>query len=102
MDLLDPLPALSLVCQRPAVQHRTERHPVWKALLGGEGDHSYGALLDSLPLATKLIEHGGSAQDKTEAKGRYNLLRQEDHLLTLCQSLVRIAQTPQCPGAHAA
>src|SRR5438105_9725038 len=97
-DLLDPLPGLSLLCQRPAVQDRTDCLPEWKSLLHGEGESSFRTLLSRLPLQTILMELGSSAQGITHAKGVRTLLRQDRRLVVLHQPLVRMTKPRQCPG----
>jgi hypothetical protein len=100
--LLDPFLNLSLVCQRPAVQNSTVRHPAQKSLFHGEAHGGFGTLLSDTPLATALMEHGSPAQGKTEAKRVCALLSQGHRLIVPRQPLVRIAQGPQRPGGIAA
>ena len=47
------------------------------------------------------MEHGSTAQGKTQAKGVRTLLRQGHRLVAPRQPLVRIAQEPQRPGGIA-
>src|SRR5713101_6849887 len=101
LDLLAPLPSLSLLRQRPAAQDRTTCTPVWESLFGGEDNGGFGALLGGTPFPAELMEHRRKAQGKTQTKGVRNLLRQGHRLLALRQPLVRIAQVPQRPGTNA-
>ena len=97
-ELLDSLPGLSMVRQRPAAQDRTDRPPVRKSLFRGEGNGGFGALLGGTSLAAELMDHGRIAQGKTQAKGVCNLVRQGHRLLATRQPLVRRAQVPQRPS----
>src|SRR5438445_65876 len=102
LDLLDPFPGLSLLCQCPAAQNSTHRPPVRKSLVRGKADGGFCTILGETYLAAELMDHGSNAQGKTEAKGVCNLLRQGQRLIVPCQPLVRIAKVPQRPGGMAA
>src|SRR5262245_61623147 len=100
-DLLYPFLHVSLMCQCPATQERTERSPVRKSLFLGEADGRFGALLGRTHLTTELMEHGSQAQGISQAKGVHTLLRQRYRLTASRQPLVRIAEMPQCPSGIA-
>src|SRR5262245_16050151 len=87
--------------QRPAAEHRTDRHPVRKSLFLGEVDRGFSTFLGGMPLTAELMEYGNHTPGKTQAKGVGNLLCQRHRLLALRQPLVRRAQVPQFPGSMA-
>src|SRR5262245_19463602 len=87
--LLDPCLRLSLLRQRPATQHSTDRHPVGKSPFLGEADGGFGVLLGDTCLATVLMEHSSKTQDKTQVKGVCGLLRQGQRVVDLPPPLVR-------------
>src|SRR5215510_6799480 len=98
-ELLDAFLRLSLVCQRPAVQHRTNRPKLRESMFLCEIDCGFGAFLGAMYLPTQLMEHSSTAQGKNEAMRACHLLRQGYRLLAPCERLVRIAQTPQYQSA---
>ena len=56
-----------------------------------------GHLLDGLPLAAELVEHGGVAEGSSQARGVRELPGEDQRLRDGRQGLVRIAQRPQGP-----
>src|SRR6516165_4394393 len=98
-NLLDPFLRLSLLCQCPAPQKRTDRHLVRKSLLHVKADGGCGTFLGRTHLTAELMEQGSPAQDKTQAKGVCTLLRQRQRFVASHQPLVRRAQVPQRPGS---
>ena len=57
VELLNPLPGLSLLRQRPAPQERTACPPERKALFCREANGGFGALLGSTYFAAELMEN---------------------------------------------
>src|SRR5436309_7827169 len=99
--LLAPLSGLSLLCQRPAAQHRTVRPPERKSLFLGEEEHRFRALLGGMLLTAQLMEHRSKAQGKTEAKGMCTLLRPRQRFVASHLPLVKIAKQPQRQSSSA-
>src|SRR5262249_28191105 len=97
LHLPDPFLDLSLAHQCPATQERTHCHPERKSLFRGEDTGGFRPLLSRPHLAAELMEQRGTAQSKGHAIGVRTLLCQGYRLVTLHQSLIRIAQYPQCP-----
>jgi hypothetical protein len=64
IDLLDAFLRLSLLCQRPAVQHRTHRDPERKSLVCGAPEGGSSPRLRQTHLATELMEDGSMRQGK--------------------------------------
>src|SRR5215510_10923503 len=95
VHLLDFLSDLSLLCQYPAAQQRTDCYPERKILLLRDAVGGFRMLLHSRHLAAELMEHGGKGQDKTPAKGVRTLLRQRHRRVAPRQPLLRIATYPQ-------
>src|SRR5215510_1012397 len=95
-ELLNAFLRLPLLRQRPATQHRTDRHPGKSPFLS-EADGGFGVLLDDTHLATELMEYGSKNQDKIQVKGLRNLLRQCQRFVDLPPPLGRIAKQPQRP-----
>src|SRR5262249_5346627 len=87
--------------EHPAIQHSTERHPVWQPLFLRKGHGGFSALLGGTHLATELMECRRTTQGITQAEGVCKLQCQGHRFLALCQSLVSRAQIPQCPGGNA-
>src|SRR4029450_3308122 len=101
VDLLDPFLSLSLVRKCPAAQNSTVCHPERKSLFRGKADGGFSTFLGETHLTTELMVHSSTGQDQTQAKRVCNLLGAGHRLLALRSPLVRIAQTPQCPGSKA-
>src|SRR5262249_38609316 len=90
--------SLSLLCQRPATQERTDRHPEWESLVLRKADSGFSAFLGSTPLTTQAMIFASTDEGRTEAVRVYQVLRQGHRLVDPRQPLLRIAQTPQCPS----
>src|SRR5262245_1842752 len=56
LEVLDPVLRLSLVCQRPAVQHSTSRPQLRKSLFLRQAHRGFGAFLGATLLAAQLME----------------------------------------------
>src|SRR5712691_4508201 len=101
VHLLDPFLRLSLLCQRPATQDRTERQQERKSLFLREDNHSFGVLLGATLLAAELMEYSRTTQSKSQAKGVSTLLCQGQCVVDLRQPLVGMTQIPQRPSSQA-
>jgi hypothetical protein len=97
--LRDPFLRLSLVCQRPAAQDHTTRHPEWKALVRGQADESFGALLGRTPLAAELMSHHGTTHGMSQAIGGCHWLRQRHCLVARPSLRLMLPSGSQFPDA---
>src|SRR5215468_2710345 len=80
LNLRDAFLSLSLVCQRPATQERTDRQPEWESLVLRKVDNGFSAFLGSMHFTTECMIFASADEGRTEAVRMYQVLRQRQRL----------------------
>src|SRR5262249_53155202 len=91
-DLLNPLPSVSVVGQRPAPCNPPHSQPVWEQLLARECKRRLGPLVGCRHIPAELMERSNQVQGKHQAMGMRQAPAQGDRLMDFLQGLIWVAE----------
>src|SRR3954465_6819528 len=86
----------ALLDQCPAAQNRPHGHEQWKALFGTDRDSLLGMLARGPRLLSKLVQPGRKDQRQREAVVVRQIARQREGLTASVETLLSMAEMPQC------